>query len=481
MIRTNLLNVNITKKVNAIKADDNVSDKSNFKNYLQKDKQSCSNKIYNECSNKQCSNQIYEGSNKVGKESNTKNKIKDSNIQKQISKDKNKNDIYSNLDELIKMLQDLINLLNVDNSNLSMQDTFKNMIISSDTANLEKNLYILLSYLKNNLNDVSKANIIKNKLLQNIRFNGDKLVVNSNKVNELVSQLDIINREIYSESNLLRTLNNNTQGVVKSDDSQQSLLKDIKNLLLKISNDNKELSKSNLKNEFKNLASYNTKFNLESHNSSQNLDIKSSELNKDLNVLNDIINNTNSKNDSKVESKVNRILNVMANISNLDSVQNFEISSKMQNLIVNRNNFVGDIIKTVNYMTANNLKNLTVKIIPKELGEIVISMISQDGNMKLAMKTSNKDTLNLLNANLNDIVNQLNSQNIKIQPSQISIYNEDASFFANQFNQHGNSNGNSNNKSSQTSFNLLNDNNGENDDESVITKLYNLDQINTFV
>ena len=80
-------------------------------------------------------------------------------------------------------------------------------------------------------------------------------------------------------------------------------------------------------------------------------------------------------------------------------------------------------------MNTNDLQQLTVKIVPKELGEVVINLTLQGGNLKASITAANKDAYNLLNANLSDINNKLQNENIKIQNLTLNVYSEDTTFF----------------------------------------------------
>lgn len=97
--------------------------------------------------------------------------------------------------------------------------------------------------------------------------------------------------------------------------------------------------------------------------------------------------------------------------------------------IVSKNNVVFDMVKTIKYMNPNSLKELTIKIYPKELGEITIS-ISQDKDvMKANIKANTKDAYHLLSNNLNEIKKSLGEQNIKIQEVNIGLYSDDTTFY----------------------------------------------------
>lgn len=133
-------------------------------------------------------------------------------------------------------------------------------------------------------------------------------------------------------------------------------------------------------------------------------------------------------NDEKKDFQVSRVINIMDNLKN-DFKVNVDNLNELP--VINKSAFVSDILKNVKFMSINSMKELTVKIMPKELGEVVIKLV-MDGNMlKANIQASNKEAYNLLNSQLSDLTKGLNE--VKIQSINISIYQEDTTFFAGQF------------------------------------------------
>lgn len=111
---------------------------------------------------------------------------------------------------------------------------------------------------------------------------------------------------------------------------------------------------------------------------------------------------------------------------------------------IHRQSFRSDIIQNVKYMIRNNVEELSIKIYPKELGELTIKIISEEGIMRAELRATSKETYNLLNSNLQEIKNNLQEQNVKIQEVSINIYNEDSTFFS------GENRGSSNSENNKT-------------------------------
>jgi flagellar hook-length control protein FliK len=118
---------------------------------------------------------------------------------------------------------------------------------------------------------------------------------------------------------------------------------------------------------------------------------------------------------------------------------------------INKANIVADMIKTVKYMQENDVKNLTVKLVPKELGEITIKLVMENGMMKANITATNKEAYNLLNSNLQDLNGKLQSSDIRIQNFTVNIYNDDTTFFKQGSNENSSQNNNNkNNKKTET-------------------------------
>lgn len=137
----------------------------------------------------------------------------------------------------------------------------------------------------------------------------------------------------------------------------------------------------------------------------------------------------------KNESKISKAVNFM---NQFDSVKTID-ASKVQttNLVIDKNDFTVDVIKSIKFMEVNNMKDLTVKMSPKDLGELTIKLTMESGVIKASISAQNKDTYNLLNQNFQDISDKLKSMDIKIQSLDINIY-EDSTFFSKDSNQKNN-------------------------------------------
>jgi len=98
--------------------------------------------------------------------------------------------------------------------------------------------------------------------------------------------------------------------------------------------------------------------------------------------------------------------------------------------VINRTSINTDLIKAVKYMDLNNIKELSVKVMPKDLGQIIIRLTMDNGIMKANITANNKETYDLLNSQLPAISNQLTEQNLSIQSFSLSLGNGDNFLFS---------------------------------------------------
>lgn len=141
-------------------------------------------------------------------------------------------------------------------------------------------------------------------------------------------------------------------------------------------------------------------------------------------ILKDLLMDSDTK--SAKENITDKITNVVTRFENIKTEKPVTVEAPVT---ITKSNFDMDFIKAVKFMDTNNLKELSVKILPKDLGEIVIRLSMDNGVMKANITASNKETYNLLNSQLPSISNQLAEQNMNIQSFNLSLYNGDNFLF----------------------------------------------------
>lgn len=102
--------------------------------------------------------------------------------------------------------------------------------------------------------------------------------------------------------------------------------------------------------------------------------------------------------------------------------------AKSDTPIIRKSNIEVDLVKSIKYINRDGLKELTVKVYPRDLGEIVISISKEDGLLKASLKANSKDTYNIISQNTAELKKLLGDGGIKIENIDISLY-EDTTFY----------------------------------------------------
>lgn len=324
--------------------------------------------------------------------------------------DKNKDITDEQISQLIQSL--FINIQNINENNmsgLSKQDVNKAIEIFSGNYNSIKN-YITDILGKNEtlinnfelLDEKSKLEIYE--LIKDKLSNLDNSAKNSNYLP--------LNSEAKKEDNILNKI------LSKSSENKQNTDLDIN-----INNiSNKENTKTKAYNELE-ISTLVNKSKILSTNSQDN---KSKEIDKLEDIIGDntakfILSNNNLINDNVIKDK--------------------EIEPKN----ITKQYIAQDIVKTIKYLKDNNLEQITVKITPKELGEMDINIIKNQDDARLVITINKEDTFNMVNKNLNDIKSHLSDLNIKIKDVVIEMKNDNQNLFSGNLNQEFNRNNQNNN------------------------------------
>lgn len=319
------------------------------------------------------------------------------------------------------LLQYLYSVLNIINT----PETDK-PLIDSNVIDLSKNEMDNIS--ANNLKSNSKDIFIYLNELISKEFNSEdsklsiKNIVPSEDFNDVLKKINDMLEEIYGEQ--VFGLNNNnekkdsiyllnknlgSEGYVEnsanSDFLQKLGNKEVKlNQAILNEKDNKSEESIIKPNEFLN----------KGINSSS--EENSSSFNKDKELLKSL---SEDKENDKFSNKVN--LNVMK----FEGLKNNAVESTDTNIpIVRKEALQQDVIKWVKFMNTESMKELTLKVVPRELGEIVLKVSLDSGVMKAEILSNNKDTYKLLQNNIVEITNKLQNDSTKVQEVSVNIYSD---------------------------------------------------------
>ncbi len=251
------------------------------------------------------------------------------------------------------------------------------------------------------------------------------LLGSEKNVNSLLELLTLINED-FAE------LENNSESLMKLLNSKAGIDKDelIGHLqqITSMKDDNKEDDSFNIPRrigmESKVIDEGSVVTGVENNDEGVSNDVKFS---KETAILNKVI-NTEEK-----DSKVTRVTDLMSSLEN-NILKSGEVASEKP-IVITKSELNSDVIKALSYMDKNGIKDLTVKIYPKELGEISISVSMEQGALKAMIKATSKETIEMLSLGLKDINEKLNGSNIKIESVNIGLYEEDSTYFAHENNQ----------------------------------------------
>lgn len=360
--------------------------------------------------------------------------IKRDNLQETRSKsegkeiDNNSSLDMNNIKDKLKEVGISEEKLNNINSIEDLEQLIKDDILSAHESNVLPNeaisiMGVLILNSLNNITSKDEVSQLKEVIMSNVKLLIDNVNLDDsyfkNKLNSLLENIDenILDNKLHI--GLPESFKQNLQ------EELASLVKEAKESL------NKSSNKTGVIFE-KHEVSLNKDANVVSNNIKQDegsfLSLKDNKLAQEENILKSL---------SKGSSKDNKIENAVNFINHLKTtVENVQVPAE-ENIVINKDTFVNDILKTVKYMEINNLKDLTVKINPKELGEIIIKVTVEGGVMKANINAQNKEAFNLLNAHLSELNDKLQQNNIRIESLNINIY-EDTTFFRGQ-SQHENS------------------------------------------
>lgn len=320
--------------------------------------------------------------------------------------------------DIIALLLNMFSAMENDkNININIEGLIENIEgMDNSTLDLVKTLLKNaedLTELLDNKALIKDNNPLKDMLLKLMSVKGEDKDFNL-EVNKLIKEL----------TEALPKLEDISKAGIASDNSKVETFKDLNSTLIAAREvkDNTESDKVSveIKPEDK-IVAKEDKITIENENSknTSNGDLKKS-LSSEEKLLEKLI---GEKEDGKL-TKVNQFMNAFNNSKiSMEEVKNVD------KLLINKVTFSEDIVKSIRFMELNNIKDLTVKINPKHLGEVIINLTMEQEAMRAQLKASNKDTVALLNANLKDITEKLN-ENIKIQQVEVAIYNEDTTYFS---------------------------------------------------
>ena len=385
------------------------------------------------------------------------NKTTVENISKDINEAIDKTEVIEKIEngtkeEIIEEVMVLLQALNIpviDNSNLPIKiylesgntsslefgntssldciNTLKNINYLSEIADLNisselinnnnSNVLENINLLKNNtVFESENTNIFENVIEEVPLNNGENIDLNeetlSNKINlpieEIVKTLNLEEDKVVTKDNIDKIL------TVLCDKDGNEIKKD---KFIEVVDSSKGESKKDTSQGVEMLKMV---FNIDKSNGEQkgeeDILAKLMTMDEDINKVEDYI-----VEDTPIFTEVLNSKNDVAS----------SLISEVKPVAVSRETVATDVVSNVKYMVKNQVEQLTVKIYPKELGEITIKIISEDGIMKADIKSTSKETYTLLNSNMEEIKKHLSNESLIIKEVNIGLY-EDTTYYSGQ-------------------------------------------------
>ena len=373
---------------------------------------------------------------KISKEDLKKIKESIKDIPKEVS---SKEDIS----EKIKDIENSIEKIEVDNLEPAI-----NLDIPQDIAGALKDLQ------DGNLTDEQVITALQNlvQLLQSTPIEdmaemlGSEVEgINSTDIMNFLTGLDTTLNKLTTDSNadvkqiFTELLNNNSNVIVKLMESNTSQGEEVKNLMNALQNagvlNNEDVTKdiiSVMQNEQGNTSSIQTSVNNTNVNNT-NVNANSSQVVQGAQVMQENTSDSSSQNLNKgsegtkeeqilksiIDGKATNVTDRFTMVNSNYSVSNNNIVTAKE--LINEATMARDLVQNIKFMSAEGIDKLMVKINPRELGQLIISLSKDANGMKADIEVTNKETYRLLLQNADEIKKYLGEQNIKIDEVNISL------------------------------------------------------------
>ncbi|MCC0663345.1 flagellar hook-length control protein FliK [Clostridioides sp. ZZV15-6597] len=260
------------------------------------------------------------------------------------------------------------------------------------------------------------------------------------KINEILQQLLNILKNNDKKDKDIDSILNDIEKLNVSDELKQEI-KLNKNMLNKIANQNAELNKANVNksDEAQNLDMMKLRELLE-NNAKGNFEVISKTTeddNKSIDLYNFDSNRMDNLNSNKQRDDSSDILEKLAGVNgnkngNLGQVINKSMDinktkSDNVNLKHIESNVMDDSIKAIKHMKTNDIQELTIKLRPKELGDMNIQLLKDNESMKAVVTVFNKDVFDSINKNITDLKQHLELTNVNIKDVSVQMHSDNRS------------------------------------------------------
>ena len=112
----------------------------------------------------------------------------------------------------------------------------------------------------------------------------------------------------------------------------------------------------------------------------------------------------------------------------IDSV-NDKINENMQPQTIRYSHFESDLANTISHMKNSNLEELTIKVKPKELGEITINLIKKDGVSEVVIFIKKEELFDSLKRDISRIEAEIKKTGLTIDNISVEVKKQEGSSF----------------------------------------------------
>lgn len=274
----------------------------------------------------------------------------------------------SSLEDMQSKVQDIINKMakkNITNQGPIIEDTITQDTITQVTKDVSNKVKDYLSFIRNDSENINESQ-------QNISKDD---ISNSNK-----------QKEVDNIQHLINKIRDNTN---KNPEENNKFLNDD-------NNSKKEVFNSNNSRQVEN---------------------------KESSFLESLVNDDANSEDIQLD-KINFHINKMQNLDKIEN--NISKNNISNNSNITKENFEFDIVKSIKLMNLNNMKELTLKVVPRELGEVIIRVSMDNGVLKANITSNTKEGYELLQSNSKIILEKLQSESIRVQEFSVDIYDQNS-------------------------------------------------------
>ena len=302
-----------------------------------------------------------------------------------------------------------------------------------------------LQSIKNLLDSKTNLNELMNiKSIFNLKNNSEKLINGDSKLIFERNSNQVNNLKNISKANSSSNIELDNKFTLVGDDKSLDL-NTIKEILNNISKNKKNINENKVDKGLDSLINK-IKDTIQTLENSKNETITHGKLDT-VGVLNmSKLDDCKSSNDDSQDihrleniasSNDNSYVSLLASNNKFNTLYNNNVNNEItQPPTEIRQGFISeDILKCVKYMKSSDIEELSIKLNPRNLGEMIIKLSKTEKDSNLVITVQDKNVLDFVNNNIDDIKNHLKDVNVKINDVFVNVKQDDKNMFSDNLNQ----------------------------------------------